>query len=100
MNLIQLVRYLEHSKIDRQGRIVIPSYIRKLIGIEGKTEVLIRVEGRRIIIEPISRDLERKVEEWVKTMLSIKAEPFSEEIEGSWKWMDEEYAKRKLGLLP
>jgi hypothetical protein len=23
-----------------------------------------------------------------------------EEIEKSWDWMDEEYAKRKLGLLP
>jgi virulence-associated protein VagC len=61
---------------------------------------LIRVEGGRIIIEPISRDLKRKVEEWVKTMLNIKAEPFSEEIEETWKRMDEEYAKRKLGLLP
>ncbi|MCS7367059.1 MAG: AbrB/MazE/SpoVT family DNA-binding domain-containing protein [archaeon YNP-WB-062] len=90
---------MEYSRIDKQGRIVIPSRIRKLIGVEGEAEVLIRVEGGRIVIEPVSRNLEERVKEWVETALSMRAEPFSEEVEGAWKWMSEDYAKRKLGLL-
>jgi hypothetical protein len=41
-------------------------------------------------------DLERKVEEWAKTALSIEIEP-SPKLE-KWDWMDEEYVRRKLGL--
>lgn len=33
-------------------RIVIPSRFRKMLGIEGESEVLVRVEGNRIVIEP------------------------------------------------
>jgi hypothetical protein len=49
-----------------------------------------------IIHQPI--DLERRIEEWAKTALSIEAEPSPEESE--WDWMDGEYARGKLGLLP
>jgi hypothetical protein len=49
-----------------------------------------------VIHQPI--DLERRIEEWVKTALSIEAEPSPEESE--WDWVDEEYARRKLGLYP
>jgi hypothetical protein len=42
--------------------------------------------------------LERRIEEWAEMALSIEAEPSPEESE--WDWMDEEYARRKLGLLP
>ena len=47
-------------------------------------------------------DLEEKVEEWVKTVLSIEAEPPSGGVgeRETWDWMDEEYARRKLGLPP
>lgn len=60
---------------------------------------MIRVEGGKIVIEPISRDLEEKVEVWVKAALNTSIELFSEEIGESWKLMDEKYARRKLGLL-
>jgi hypothetical protein len=47
-------------------------------------------------------DLEEKVEEWVRTALSIEAEPPSGGVgeRETWDWMDEEYARRKLGLPP
>jgi AbrB family looped-hinge helix DNA binding protein len=57
------VKHLEYSKIDKQGRIFIPERIREMVGIEGETEVLVRVEDGRIVIEPIPGDLERRVEE-------------------------------------
>jgi hypothetical protein len=42
------------------------------------------------------KSLEKRVEEWVKTALSVEVEPSLESEE--WDWMDEEYARRKLGL--
>lgn len=95
-----MVRLVEYSKIDRQGRIVIPSRIRRLADIRGETEVQIRVEGRKIIIEPISGELEARVREWVEEVLNAKIEPSLEEIKEPWKWVSREYAGRKLGLLP
>jgi hypothetical protein len=64
-------------------------------------KILIRIKDNEIINERIdeSIDLEEKVEKWMKTVLSMKIE-LPEEIEKSWDWMDEDYAKRKLGLLP
>ena len=91
---------MEYVKIDAQGRLVIPARLRKLLGIAGETEALVRVEGRRIVIEPVSRDLEARVRRWVEAALSSKAEPFSGEAGESWKWVSAEYAGRKLGLLP
>jgi hypothetical protein len=46
------------------------------------------------------KSLERRVEEWVKTALSVEVEPSIEESEKSWDLMDGEYALRKLGLRP
>jgi len=91
---------VEYVKIDAQGRLVIPARLRKLLGIVGETEALVRVEGRRIVIEPVSRDLEARVRKWVEAALNSKAEPFSGEVGESWKWVSAEYAGRKLGLLP
>jgi len=94
------VRYVEYSKIDKQGRVVIPSSIRKALGIVGETDVIISIDGRRIIVEPVPRDLEKFVDEWIKMVLSSRLEIFSEKTEEEWKWLDDEYARKKLGLLP
>jgi hypothetical protein len=42
------------------------------------------------------KKLEKRVEEWVKMILSVEVEPFPELRE--WDWIDEEYVRRKLGL--
>jgi len=70
-------------KIDAQGRLVIPARVRKLLGIAGETEALVRVG--RTVIGLVSRDLEAKVREWVETALSLKAELLSGEAGESWK---------------
>jgi len=68
----------------------------------GEVKTLIRVKDSEVIIDMITEaiDLERRIEEWAKMALSIEAEPFPEESEKLWDWMDEEYARRKLGLPP
>jgi len=89
---------VEHTRIDKQGRLVIPASVRKALGISGESEVLVRVDNGRIIIEPISRDIEASVNRWIELAMRVNPKPFMEEAEGSWKWVSYEYAKRKLGI--
>jgi AbrB family looped-hinge helix DNA binding protein len=84
--------------VDRQGRLVLPSRIREVLGLKEGGHVSIRLDGSRVILEPTSKDLNEKVQEWTSLALSLKAEAFTEEFKESWKWMSREYARRKLGL--
>ena len=40
-------------KVDEKGRILIPKDIRESVGVREKGYVRVRVEGRRIVIEPL-----------------------------------------------
>ncbi len=85
-------------RIDKQGRMVIPASIRATLGIVDECKALVRLDGRRLIVEVVDEDLERRVAEWKKIALSLHAEAFTEEVEESWRWMSREYAERKLGV--
>jgi len=94
-----MVNNVENSvTVDRQGRLVLPSNIREVLGLKEGGNVSIRLNGSRLILEPMSKDLEEKVQEWVNIALDLKAEALTEVSKESWKWMSIEYAKRKLGL--
>ncbi|MGB9622894.1 MAG: AbrB/MazE/SpoVT family DNA-binding domain-containing protein [Candidatus Bathyarchaeia archaeon] len=84
--------------IDKQGRLVLPSHIREVLGLKEGGQVSIRLDGSRVILEPISKDIKEKVQEWANIALSLKVEAFTEEYNESWKWMSREYARKKLGL--
>lgn len=77
---------------------VIPALIREALGLESGSKALLRLDGTKIVMELVNEDLEKRVEEWRKLALRLRAEPFTEDIEDSWKWMSREYAERKLGL--
>jgi len=94
-----MVNNMENAvTIDRQGRLVLPSHIREVLGLKEGGPVSIRLDGSRIILEPMSKDLEGKVQEWANLALNLRVEAFTEESRESWKWMSREYARRKLGL--
>ncbi|MBS7623266.1 AbrB/MazE/SpoVT family DNA-binding domain-containing protein [Candidatus Bathyarchaeota archaeon] len=89
----------EKLKVDRQGRLILPSNLRERLGLrKDGGKVSARLDGSRIILEPVSEDVEGAVEEWRNTVTTLHAEPFTEAAEQSWKWMSLEYARRKLGL--
>ncbi len=43
----------EISRVDEKGRLLIPSDIRKALGLEPGVEALVGVEGKRAVISPI-----------------------------------------------
>ncbi|MCS7384807.1 MAG: division/cell wall cluster transcriptional repressor MraZ [archaeon GB-1867-097] len=84
--------------VDKQGRMVIPASLRKLLGISKGGKATIRYRNGRLELMPINVDLKRRVEKWVEVAVKTNPKPFSEEIEESWKWIDRKYAERKLGI--
>jgi len=98
-----VVKNVEHIKlkikIDKQGRMVIPSKVRRVLGIYDEMEGVLSVRGRKIIIEFIDNNLKERVEKWYEDMKRMKVQAFSsKEVIPKSKWMSDEYAKRKLGL--
>ena len=85
-------------KIDKQGRLVLPVSIRENIGLKDGGTVSVRLDGFRVVIEPVFENLEENVKTWRESTLKLDAEPFTEDIQESWKWISREYARRKLGI--
>lgn len=84
--------------VDKQGRLVIPAPVRKLLGLNGGGKLLLRVRDGKIELIPIDKDLEKRVKKWTEMALATVAEPFTEETSEEWKWVSKEYAEHKLGL--
>ena len=88
--------------VDKQGRLVIPSKMRRNLGVTDGGDVSLKLNGDRVVIEARrDKDIERKSDEWLQTVLKTRATIFSDDSEAedeSWKWMSREYARRKLGL--
>ena len=84
-------------RVDGEGRIELPANIREKLKLKEGGRVIVKLDGSRVVISPISQKLEEKVQEWRKLVLSLHPPPFTEKVENSWKWMSSEYAKRKLG---
>ena len=78
---------------------VLPSDPRKQLGLKrsGGT-VSVRLDGSRLVLEPVHEDLERRVAEWKHRVLVVRAKPFTEEFDQSWNWLSIDYARRKLGV--
>ena len=84
-------------KIDNQGRTVLPKEIRQALGIDGNTEIVCRVIGNRIILEKFSLDsIHKAFAELEELTPSLDLDTV--EIEGEDKYIDREYALRKIGL--
>jgi AbrB family looped-hinge helix DNA binding protein len=95
-----MVENMENAvNVDEQGRMVLPSRVREAFGIKKGGQITLRMDGSKVILEPVSTDVEKKVQDWANLSRKLKTEILTEEPNESWKWTSREYARKKLGLL-
>lgn len=68
-----MVRIMKIVKVSKKYQVTIPKEVREKIGIQVGDKVTVRVEGKRIIIEPIIREKDDPV----KRMLSLVDKPIN-----------------------
>lgn len=84
-------------KVDKQGRMILPKGVRIALGIEGGTEMVCRVIGSRVVLEKFSLDsVQKAFEELEEIAPSLELDTV--EVEGGDKYIDREYALRKIGV--
>ncbi|MBS7633991.1 AbrB/MazE/SpoVT family DNA-binding domain-containing protein [Candidatus Bathyarchaeota archaeon] len=84
-------------KVDRQGRAVLPREVRIALGIDGETEMVCRVVGNRLVLEKFNVDSARKAfAELEEIVPSLELDTVK--VEGEEKYVDREYALRKIGV--
>lgn len=84
-------------RVDKQGRIVLPKDVRRALGIEGEAEMVCRIVGNRVILERFSVEAVSKAFAELEE-IAPSLEFDTEEVEGEDKYVDREYALRKIGL--
>jgi AbrB family looped-hinge helix DNA binding protein len=84
-------------KVDKQGRIILPKDVRRAIGMGGEMEMVCRVVGDRIILERFSmEDIHKAFSELEEIAPSLELDTVK--VEGEDKYVDREYALRKIGI--
>ena len=84
-------------KIDKQGRVVLPKDIRRAIGIDGEAEMVCRVVGNKVILERFSiESIQRAFADLEEIAPSLELDTVK--VEGEDKYVDSEYALRKIGI--
>jgi len=84
-------------KVDKQGRTVLPKDVRKALGIDDETEMVCRVVGNRIILEKFSMEaIYKAFAELEEIAPSLEFDTVK--VMGEDKYIDKEYALRKIGL--
>ncbi len=84
-------------KIDKQGRVVLPKDIRRAIGIDGEAEMVCRVVGNKVILERFSMEsIQRAFADLEEIAPSLELDTVK--VKGEDKYVDREYALRKIGI--
>ena len=87
------------SKVDKQGRLVIPAEYRKILSISEDTELEISLVANQIIIRRKFSIDPKKLSYWEEKIKSLNLKPKkANNSEFSEKWMSEDYVRNKLGL--
>jgi|YelNatPaOPRAMG01_1025707.scaffolds.fasta_scaffold171929_1 AbrB family looped-hinge helix DNA binding protein len=84
-------------KVDKQGRTVLPKDVRKALGIDGEAEMVCRVVGDKVILEKFSVEaIHKAFAELEEIAPSLELDTVK--VEGEDKYVDREYALRKIGI--
>ncbi|MEM3070789.1 MAG: AbrB/MazE/SpoVT family DNA-binding domain-containing protein [Candidatus Bathyarchaeia archaeon] len=84
-------------RVDRQGRAVLPREVRIMLGIDGETELVCRIVGKRLVLEKFdAASVQRAFAELEDIAPSLELDAVK--VEGEDKYFDREYALRKIGV--
>ena len=88
------------TKLDKQGRLIIPAKIRKKLSLSEDSLLEIEILGNQLIIKKIQSITNENLDEWEQNLTGMNIQIFSElsELKESEKWMSEEYVKNKIGI--
>ncbi|TFG18810.1 MAG: AbrB/MazE/SpoVT family DNA-binding domain-containing protein [Promethearchaeota archaeon] len=89
------------TKLDKQGRLIIPAEIRKKLSLSEDSVLIIEILGNQLIIKKKMAVSKEQREDWKKKLKNMEIRAFTEEYNQnneSTKWMSEEYVRNKLGL--
>lgn len=91
------MKIMPYIKVDKQGRIVLPKEVKRALGIEGRSRLVYRTIGGKIVFEKFSVErLEEAFARLVEIAPSLDTDRVK--ISGEDKYVDREYALRKIGL--
>lgn len=91
------MKFIPLTKVDNQGRLVLPKEVREALRIKGGCELICRVVGRKIILERFSiEEIRKTFEELEKIAPGLDLDTV--EVSGGDKYIDREYALRKIGF--
>ncbi len=97
--MAQVVKNMPYIiKVDKQGRLVLPKEVREKAGIKENSQLICTVIGERIILEHF---LAEKIQEAFRRLEEIAPSldlDVVEEVIGEDKYVDREYALRKIGF--
>jgi len=72
------------TTVSTKGQLVIPSAMRESLGIKPGTRIAVRTDGSRIVLEPVSKDLIRKLRGITKGGPSMADELQKERRSDKW----------------
>ena len=83
-------------KVDRQGRVILPVELRRVLGVKNGGSIIIRKRNNRIYID-VGRELEGEVKRWKEKIKGIKIE-VEQMGRTESRWVSEDWSRRKLGI--
>lgn len=87
------------TKIDKQGRIIIPAELRKKMKLNEESEVELEIFANRLFLSKKVQITEYLLDKWKKTLLSRSILPQSgNNTTDENKWYGEDYSAQKLGF--
>ena len=95
-----MVKNVAHTtRIDKQGRLIIPTELRKQLSLEEGTIIDIEVNANLLILKKQGANSQDVIDKWKTSLLSPSISSKSEISDlKEEKWYSEEYVTNKLGF--
>ena len=87
------------TKIDKQGRIIIPAELRKKMNLKEESEIELEIYANRLFLSKKVQITPKLLDKWKNSLLSHQILPQSEDnSKDENKWYGDDYSARKIGF--